>query len=103
MPITSFQEALPMPEKERAMLPLIDVKDGLKLVLLALPKGGVVPPHQAHHPASVQLIQGRIEVLKGTAWLPAAPGERIVFEPGEPHGLKALESSYILVTQLRGL
>lgn len=102
MSITRFQDALPMPEKERAMLPLIDIKDGLKLVLAALPKDGQVPPHQAPYAASVQLLQGRIEVLKGTERHTPAPGERIVFAPGELHGVKALESSYFLVTHLRG-
>jgi quercetin dioxygenase-like cupin family protein len=92
-----------MPEKDRAMLPLIDVKEGLKLVLVALPKGGLVPPHQAPYPASLQLIQGHVEVLKGTTWLPAAPGERILFDPGETHAVKASESSYFLVSHLRGI
>ena len=101
MPITNLQEALPMPEKERAMLPLIDVKDDTKLVLVALPKDCQVPPHKAPYPASAQLLQGKIEVLKGEAWLPVIPGERVVFEQDQLHGVKALESSYLLVTHMR--
>lgn len=103
MPITSFQEALPMPEKERAMLPLIEIPDGLKLVLGAVPKGVQVPPHKTTCPASVQLLQGSIEVLQGETWTKVSPGERVVFEQGQLHAVKALESSYILVTQLRHL
>jgi quercetin dioxygenase-like cupin family protein len=101
MPITSFQEALPMPEKDRAMLPLIDIQDGTKLVLVALPVACQVPPHKAPYPASVQLLQGRIEVLRGETWQPVAPGERVVFEQDQLHGVKALESSYLLVTHMR--
>ncbi len=101
MPITNFQESLPMPEKDRAMLPLVDVKDDTKLVLVALPKDGLVPPHKAPYPASVQLLQGRIEALKGETWIPVAPGERVVFDQDQSHGVKALESSYLLITHMR--
>lgn len=101
MSIHNLQEALPMPEKDRAMLPLIDVQDGLKLVLVALPKGGLVPPHEAPYPASVQLISGRIEALKGDAWHTLAPSERLVFDERELHAVKALESSYFLVSHMR--
>lgn len=102
MTITSFQEALPMPEKDRAMLPLIDIKDGTKLVLVALPAGGQVPPHKAPYLASVQLLTGRIEALKGETWHSLAPGERLIFDEDELHAVKALESSYLLVTHMRG-
>jgi quercetin dioxygenase-like cupin family protein len=101
MPITNFQEALPMPEKDRAMLPIIDIKDDSKVVLAALPKGSEVPPHIAPYPASVQLLQGSIEALKGETWIPVAPGERVIFEQGQLHGMKALEASYFLVTHMR--
>ncbi|MFZ1613985.1 MAG: hypothetical protein WAT51_07430 [Holophaga sp.] len=101
MTITNFQEALPMPEKDRAMLPLIDIKDDTKLVLVALPGGGQVPPHKAPYLASVQLLTGRIEVLKGETWHILTPGERIVFEEDELHSVKALEASYLLVTHMR--
>lgn len=101
MSIHNLQEALPMPEKDRVMLPLIDVKDDLKLVLAALPKGGLVPPHEAPYPASVQLISGRIEALKGDTWHTLAPGERLVFDERELHAVKALESSYFLVSHMR--
>lgn len=102
MPITRFQDALPMPEKERAMLSLIEIPDGLKLVLGAVPKGAQVPPHKAPYSASIQLLQGSIEVLKGETWSRLAPGERITFDQGQLHGVRALESSYILATHLRG-
>lgn len=101
MTITNFQEALPMPEKDRAMLPLIDIKDDTKLVLVALPAGGQVPPHKAPYLASVQLLTGRIDALKGETWHAIAPGERIVFDENELHSVKALESSYLLVTHMR--
>jgi quercetin dioxygenase-like cupin family protein len=102
MTITHFQEALPMPEKERAMLPLIDVKDDTKLVLVALPAGLDIAPHKAPYPASVQLLTGRIEALKGKTWIPVVPGERVVFDQDELHSVKALEPSYLLVTHMRG-
>jgi len=103
MAITSFQEALPMPATGRAMLPLIDIPNGLKLVLGAVPEGILLPSHTTAYPACVQLLQGSIEVMRGEAWIQVAPGERVAFEPGQLHAVKALESSYILVTHLRHL
>jgi quercetin dioxygenase-like cupin family protein len=101
MPITNLQEALPMPESQRATLPLIDVEHGTKLVLMALPKEVEIAPHKAPYPASVQLLTGRIEVLKGAMWIPMAPGERVVLDKDQLHALKAFESSYLLVTHMR--
>ncbi len=102
MPITNLQEALPMPADKRATLSLIDVEHGTKLVLIALPKDVQIAPHTAPYPASVQLLTGRIEVLKGETWIAMLPGERVVFDKDHPHALKAFESSYLLVTHMRG-
>ncbi len=102
MPITSLQEALPMPETQRATLTLIDVPHGTKLVLVALPGDVPIAPHRAPYPASAQLLTGRIEVMKGETWIPMAPGERVVFDKDQPHALKAFEPSYLLVTHMRG-
>ena len=102
MPIKNLQDALPMPESLRATLSLIDVEHGTKLVLVALPKDVLIPPHKAPYPASTQLLTGRIEVLKGETWIPMLPGERVVFDKDQPHALKAFESSYLIVTHMRG-
>lgn len=101
MPITDLHDALPMPEKERKVLPLVDLKGDLKVALVALPAGVEIATHQAPHAASVQLIEGSVEILKGTEWLRPTRGERIAFEIGQPHGMKALASSYLLVTHWR--
>ena len=102
MPITNLQDALPMPETQRATLPLIDVEHGTKLLLVALPKDVQIAPHKAPYPASVQLLTGRIEVMKGETWISMVPGERVIFEKDQPHALKAFEASYLLVTHMRG-
>lgn len=102
MPITDLQEALPMPEAQRATLTLIDVPHGTKLVLVALPGEIEIAPHRAPYPASAQLLTGRIEAMKGETWIPMVPGERVVFDKDQPHALKAFEPSYLLVTHMRG-
>ena len=102
MTITDLQEALPMPEKDRAMLSLIDLKGNTKLVLVALPAGLDIAPHKAPYPASVQLLTGQIEALKGKTWIPVVPGERVAFDQDESHSVKALKPSYLLVTHMRG-
>ncbi len=74
MPITDLQVALPMPESQRATLSLIDIEHGPKLVLIALPKDVLIPPHTAPYPASAQLLTGRIEVSKVRPGSPCSPG-----------------------------
>ena len=100
MTITNLQEALPMPESQRANLPLIDVEHGTKVVLVALPKGVKIAPHKAPYVATAQLLTGSIEVLKGETWIPMAPRgpgglrqgpaprpdrDRVLLCPRDPH------------------
>ncbi|MDE3244859.1 MAG: hypothetical protein KGN80_02140 [Acidobacteriota bacterium] len=102
-PITSLNETLPMPETQRATLPLLDLKNDTKLVLVALPGGAQVPAHQAPYPASVLLLSGSIEVMKGEAWKRIGPGASVPIDAEVPHSIKAVEPSYFLVTHFRGL
>lgn len=102
MAITNLQEALPVPLKGRATLPLIDLPEDTKLVLVAMDTGVEIAPHQAPYPASVQLLSGRIDVLLGEGWKPVVPGGRVFIEEGLTHAVRTFEPSYFLVTHLRG-
>ena len=102
-PITNLNEALPMPESQRASLTLLDLKNDTKLVLVALPGGAQIPAHQAPYPASVLLLSGAIEVLLGERRQQVGPGEVVPIETGLLHSVRAADSSYFLVTHLRSL
>ena len=102
-PITNLSETLPMPESQRASLPLLDLKNDTKLVLVALPGGAQIPAHQAPYPASVLLLSGSIEVMLGETWKRIGPGEFVPIDAEVLHSVRAIDSSYFLVTHLRSL
>lgn len=102
-PITNLSETLPMPEDQRASLPLLDLKNDTKLVLVALPSGVKIPAHAAPYPASILLISGAIEVMLGETWKRVSPDEWVPIEAELLHSVRAIEPSYFLVTHLRGL
>ncbi len=102
-PITNLSETLPMHEGQRASLPLLDLKNDTKLVLVALPSGVQIPAHAAPYPASVLLLSGAIEVMLGETWKRVGPGEGVPIEADLLHAIRAIEPSYFLVTHLRGL
>jgi quercetin dioxygenase-like cupin family protein len=99
--VSAYAEALAVPEEGIASRPLLDVKDGTKLVLFALDKDQEISAHKSPFPADILLLEGRIEVLVGEAWHPLAASERISLPMGLPHGIRALEASHFLLTMLR--
>ena len=101
--ISSLAEMLPMLEGQRANLPLLDLKDDTKLVLVAIPGGVQIPAHQVPYPASVLLLSGSIEVMLGEEWTSVAPGSTVPIVAGMLHAIRAGEPSYVIVTHLRGL
>lgn len=102
-PITNLSETLPMPESQRASLPLLDLKNDTKLVLVALPGGAQIPAHQAPYPASVLLLSGSIEVMLGETWKRIGPGDFVPIDAEMLHSVRAIDSAYFLVTHLRSL
>ncbi len=103
IPITNLSDTLPMPEGQRASLPLLDLKNDTKLVLVALPSGVQIPAHAAPYPASVLLLSGAIEVMLGETWKQVGPGELVPNAEELLHSARASEPSYFLVSHLRGL
>jgi quercetin dioxygenase-like cupin family protein len=101
--LPSLAEALPMPDGQRASLPLLDLKDDTKVVLVAIPAGGQIPAHQVPYPASVLLLSGSIEMMLGEEWTKLAPGTALAIGTGMPHAIRAGAPSYFIVTHLRGL
>lgn len=99
----SLSELLPMPEGQKTSLPLLDVKNETKLVLVAIPGGTEIAAHQVPYPATVLLLNGSIEVMRGEAWTPMAPGETIAIASELRHAIRATEASYFIVAHLRGL
>jgi quercetin dioxygenase-like cupin family protein len=102
-PVSTYTEALAIPEGGIASKPLLEVKEGTKLVLFALDHGQEISAHKSPFPASILLLEGSLEVLVGETWNRIQPNEQIALPLGLPHGIRALEPSHFLLTMLRAV
>jgi len=76
--------------------------DDLELIRLVLPAGKEIPMHQAHGEITVQCLEGRISFTAESITQELMPGQLLYLRTGEPHALKAIENSSVLVTILLG-
>jgi quercetin dioxygenase-like cupin family protein len=72
--------------------------DDLELIRLVLPAGKEIPLHQAHGKITVQCLEGRITFTAESKTQELTPGQLLYLVGGEPHALKALDDSAVLVT-----
>ena len=74
--------------------------DHVEIFRLALPAGKKVPEHQVPSFVTIQCLEGAVEVrAHGRAQVMRA-GTLIYLAGGQPHALKAIEDSVVLVTML---
>lgn len=74
--------------------------DDLELIRLVLPADKEIPMHQAHGEITVQCLEGRISFTAESKTHELMPGQLLYLRTGEPHALKAIEDSSVLVTIL---
>jgi len=74
--------------------------DDLELIRLVLPAGKEIPMHQAPGEITVQCLEGRISFTAESKTQELMPGQLLYLRAGEPHALKAIEDSSVLVTIL---
>jgi quercetin dioxygenase-like cupin family protein len=72
----------------------------LEVLRVVLPKGKEIPTHQVLGEITIQCLEGYVEVMAGTTTRDLQPGQMIYLPGGEPHALKGLEDSSVLVTIL---
>jgi quercetin dioxygenase-like cupin family protein len=75
------------------------LKDGpLRVTLVALEKGGGMPPHTTNGPITVQPVQGRIRLRATAAEHELGPGELLSVAAGVEHSVHADERAAFLLT-----
>jgi quercetin dioxygenase-like cupin family protein len=75
------------------------VKDGpLRITLVALKKGTVLPPHHVDGPISIQTIRGCLRLTTERGDMDLSEGSLIALGPGVVHAAKAHEDCAILLT-----
>lgn len=75
------------------------VKSGaLRLTMVALKKGTVLPSHQVAGPVSIQSIRGCLRLTTERGDMDVSAGTLVALGPGVVHGAKAQSDCAILIT-----
>lgn len=74
--------------------------DALEIIRLVLPAGKEIPTHSAPGPLVVQCLEGCVSFSTMGREIDLEPGRLLHLEPGEPHALRAVENSSLLLTIL---
>lgn len=74
----------------------------LELIRLVLPAGKEIPSHKAPGEITVQCLEGRIAFTAEGQTQELTAGKLLYLAAGEPHAVKAIEDSSVLVTILLG-
>lgn len=72
----------------------------LELIRLVLPAGKEIPSHRAPGAITVQCLEGRVAFTACGATQELRAGELLYLDAGEPHAVKGVENSSVLVTLL---
>ena len=72
----------------------------LEVIRLVLHAGKEIPSHKAPGEITVQCLEGRVAFTAEGKTQELTAGQFLFLAAGEPHALKALESSSLLVTLL---
>lgn len=72
----------------------------MRVIVINLSPGQVLPPHSSSSSVSLQVIAGRGELLSGCDWVPAGAGTLRFYPPQEPHGARAVDEPVTVMATL---
>jgi quercetin dioxygenase-like cupin family protein len=72
----------------------------LELIRLVLPAGKEIPTHKARGEITVQCLEGRVAFTAGGKTQELTAGQLLCLNAGEPHSLKGIEDSSLLLILL---
>ena len=70
----------------------------LEVIRLVLPAGKEIPTHKAPGEITVQCLEGRVAFTAEGKTQDLTPGRLLFLAAGEPHAVKGVEDSSLLVT-----
>lgn len=70
----------------------------LRITLIALTQGSVLPSHQVAGPVSIQVLRGSLEIVVGKKKLAISEGGLLALAPNTAHTAKALRDCTMLIT-----
>ncbi|HXH62843.1 MAG TPA: hypothetical protein VNG95_01600 [Gemmatimonadales bacterium] len=75
------------------------IKQGpLRITLISLTRGSVLPSHQVAGPVSIQVLRGSLEIVAGKKKVEVAEGSLLALAPNLAHTAKALRDCTMLIT-----
>jgi len=74
--------------------------DHLEVFRLVLPVGKVAPEHKASGAITIQCLEGAVELEAGGRTQNLRAGSMVYLADAQPHAVRALEDSSLLVTML---
>lgn len=74
--------------------------DALELIRLVLPAGKEIPTHQTPGEITIQCLDGRVAFTTDGHTQELVPGDVLYLAAGQPHAVKGLVDSSLLVTML---
>ena len=95
--IAQLQNEVAWKEKDRNSVTLFK-SDELRVVLMGLHKGVIVPTHTAPGMITVQVLEGHIHFFTGDTCTSLEKGQSIVLHKKLPHSLEALNDTFLLLT-----
>jgi quercetin dioxygenase-like cupin family protein len=70
----------------------------LEIIRLVIPAGKNIAEHRVAGELTVQCLEGRVTFKSGETQRELSPGMLLFLNGGEPHSLRAIEDSSVLVT-----
>lgn len=102
LPLSSLDQALPIPHGGIASRPLVDQPGGTKVVLFALDGGQEISPHAAPFPAELTVLEGLLEVQVGDHKEAVGSHSFLRLPKSVPHSLHALVRTHFMLVMRRG-
>ena len=100
-PVEVIQLPLGEALSESRTATLVKTND-LELLRLVLPAGKEIPSHKSPGEIAVQCLEGRITFTAQGKTQELVAGQLLYLAAGEPHAVKGVEDSSVLVTLLLG-
>ncbi len=85
---------------ERMTTEVLHSCQDMRVLLIHLAPGESLPPQASSSSVSIQIVEGRGEILSGEEWVPVAAGVIRFFPPQEPHGVRAVEEPVTVMATL---
>ena len=75
------------------------VKDGpLRLTMMGLAAGGILPPHSTDHPVSIQVVQGDVTFVAVDREYTLTAGDVLIFAAGVEYSARSTGGAAFLLT-----